>query len=363
MLIQRAEKSRVRDFRAVHAVESKVQLFAVMRVEAEISEIHRAVSAFFQVAYRVGISQALAHLAVVDQHKVAVHPVIDRLFTRDRFVLCYLVLVVNGDMVYAARMDIEREAQIFAAERRALYMPARISHSPRTFPLHYMVGFSLFPYREVCGMALLAVHLYSRACLLFVEIKARQLAVTGELAYVVINAVVYLVRIAFIDEFLNVSYRFGDMIGYLFDYLGSSDIQLFEIFEEYARVKLRYLVRRFFLFARSLLHLVFALVLIAGKVTDVGNVHNAFELIAVVFQHATEKIHEHVRSQVAYMRKAVYGGSAAVHADLTLFYRFEILFFSRKSIVYFQHKISSPQSGKFILLYLRCRWLSNNGSF
>lgn len=80
-------------------------------------------------------------------------------------------------------------------------------------------------------MAFLAVDLYSRACLLLVEIEAGKLAVAGEFAYIVINAVVYLVSVTLVDKLLNVSYRFGDMIGNLLYDLGSADIELFEIFK------------------------------------------------------------------------------------------------------------------------------------
>ena len=73
-----------------------------MSVETEISVIERAVSHIFELTYSVYVAETFGHLAVVDEHKLAVYPVVDGLMSLQRLVLRYFVFVMDGYGVYAA---------------------------------------------------------------------------------------------------------------------------------------------------------------------------------------------------------------------------------------------------------------------
>ena len=329
MLEDEGEQARISRLRRLQAFEGEVELFAVVRVEAEIAEVERLEAALFEVRDAVSVAQRLTHLAVVHEHKFAVHPIIHALFARERLVLRDLVFVVDGDMVDAARMDVEGHSQIFEAHGAAFDVPAGITHAPGAFPLHAVLGFGFFPKREVGGVTLLAVHLDARARLLFVQVEAGELAVAGELRDVEINAVVDLVAVALFHELLNVIYHLLDVLGGFGDDLGLADIELFEVFEKDFRIKFRDLPRRLFLLARGFLHLVLALVAVAQKMPHVRDVHHSFELIAVIFERAAENIHENISAQIADMREVVDRRSAAVHIGFPLVNGDEIFLLTR----------------------------------
>ena len=145
MFVKRFEQASVGGLRRVHALESEIEFFAVVRVQAKISERERGVSAFFELRNCVGVAERLAHFAAVYEHELAVHPHVNRFATLSRFALRYLVFVVHGYVVYAARVDIESYAEILAAHCRALYVPTGISHAPGRLPLHNVVFFGFLP--------------------------------------------------------------------------------------------------------------------------------------------------------------------------------------------------------------------------
>ena len=103
------------------------------------------------------------------------------------------------------------------------------------------------------------------------------------------------------------------MVGSFGDYLRLADIEFFEVVEKILRIILGNLPRRFILFSRRLSHLVFTFVAVAEKMSYVGYVHNTLELVAVVFEYASENIHKDISPQVADMSVTVYRRSATVH--------------------------------------------------
>ena len=337
VLVQCGEQTRISRLCRVQALKCKVELFAVVRVEAEVAEVHRRVAPALKVGDRVGVAERLAHLAVVDQHELAVHPIVDRLLADERLALRDLVLVMDGNVIDAARVNVEHVAQILAAHRRALDVPARIPLAPRAVPLHDVVGLRLFPKREVGRVTLLRIDLDARAGLLLVQIEPRQLAVFGELADVEIDAVVDLVCIALFEQRLDIFDHVGDVVGRLGDDLGLADVELGKVVKKDLGVVFRDLVRRLLLLARSLLHLVLALVAVRHQVPDIRDVHHAFELVAVIFERAAEDVHEDVGAQVADVRIVVDRRSAAVHRDLLVRKGDKVLLASVHSVVDPEH--------------------------
>ena len=169
MSIKRTQKPSVRRLCPIHTLKGKVEFFSVMRVETEISVIQGAISLFFELVYAIDIAKAFRHLAVVDEHKLAVHPIIDSLVSLESLVLSNLIFVMYWYSVYSAGVNIKMCPKIFPAHCRALYMPAGISHSPRALPLHNMLRISLFPYCKICRMTFLTVDFHTRACLLILK--------------------------------------------------------------------------------------------------------------------------------------------------------------------------------------------------
>ncbi len=256
----RLAKPLERHFRAVHALKSEIEFLSVMRVKAEISEMHGVVSALFKLTYRVGIAERFAHLAAVNQHKFAVHPKARGNFAGQRLALRNFVFVVNGDMIHAAGVYVEHVAEIHFAHSRTFYMPAGISRSPRTVPLHNVFLGGFFPNGKVCRVAFFAVHFNARAGLLFVKLNARKFAVVVGFGYIEIYAVGSFVSKPFFDEpFYKVEHDIY-MLGSSRRKLGFFDIEFFKVVKEHAFVKSRYFVRAFFLFAGGFLHFVFAVV-------------------------------------------------------------------------------------------------------
>ena len=212
MRFEQREQSVVSRARGRQRVKREVQLLPVMRVEAEISELHRRISHFLQIAQQIAIAERLAHLAAVEKHKLSVHPVIDAPVSEPRLALRDFVFVMYGNMVDAARVDIEGLAQKLFTHCSALYVPAGETHPPRAVPLHNVVCGRFFPQREVGGMPFLLVYLHARAAFLLVEIYAGQLPVFGELFNGKINAVVRFVGEPLFQQRFDNFYHFGNIV-------------------------------------------------------------------------------------------------------------------------------------------------------
>ena len=83
------------------------------------------------------------------------HPEIGQVRAKAGLGLGDLVGVVDGDMVFAAAVDIEEIAEIFRRHGRAFDMPAGETLSPRAVPFHLalFVRRAEFPQGKVGGVA------------------------------------------------------------------------------------------------------------------------------------------------------------------------------------------------------------------
>ena len=112
------------------------------------------------------------------------------------------------------------------------------------------------------------------------EIEAGKLAVAGEGADIVVDGVAGFVAVALIHQSLHEIDHLGDVVGGAGDEFGFGNIQAVKILHEDLGVEGGDLHRVFLLFARGLGHLILALVGIGGEVTDVGDVHAVFKIVA-----------------------------------------------------------------------------------
>ena len=147
-------------FGSLNRLFGEVELRAVLAGEAEVAVCERiyafvhellegeeASTAFVErldalahVLLRARFARALAHLAVVYQQELGVHPVAHELLARAALGLGDLVLVVDGDVVHAAAVDIERFAQVLHRHGGALDVPAGVAAAPGRVPLHGVGG-------------------------------------------------------------------------------------------------------------------------------------------------------------------------------------------------------------------------------
>ena len=83
----------------------------------------------------------------------------------------------------------------------------------------------------------------------------------------------------------------------------------------------------------TLEHLIFARVGIARQVTNVGDVHNAGNVVAAVTEVAVEDIFHNVGAQITDVCKVINRRAAGVHADLAGLVGNEFFFFSGCRVV------------------------------
>src|SRR5262249_28572973 len=106
-------------------VEREVQLFPVSNGDEEITDRKRLVTLIHQVAQREEIVFRLGHLLAFDKQVLSVNPEADEWFSRHRFALRDLVLMMRKDVVDAATMNIERRAEFLHRHRGTFQVPAR----------------------------------------------------------------------------------------------------------------------------------------------------------------------------------------------------------------------------------------------
>ncbi|KWK85726.1 hypothetical protein WM16_30580 [Burkholderia ubonensis] len=241
-----------------------------------------------------------------------------------RFGLRNLVAVMHGDMVFAAAVDIEPDAQILRGHRRALDMPARKSPSPRAVPFHLApdLGRTEFPQRKVRRVPLRA-DCNPLAGLQAGAIEPREKAVIVLLAGVEVEAVVGAIHVAGSFDFLNKGDLLRDVIRRAAPYRRLQQVERAPVRLEGVGVVCGYLPRRLAGSPAALFQFVFAFVGVRRQVADVGDVHDMPDFMPVAGQRATQDVLEHVGSQVADMRMVIDGGAAAIQADVIVAYRSE----------------------------------------
>ena len=200
---------------------------------------------------------------------------------------------MNGNVVFAAAMDVEEIAEIALRHRRAFDMPAGKAAPPRAVPFHLTLfaGTRKFPQRKVGGPALLR-DVDALSGFESLDVEPREMTVIGLLAGVEIDAVGCAIREPFFLDVGDERDLIGDMVRCAAKNRRRLDVEELQIGEKRIRVHPCDFPRRFAGSARALLHLVFARVGVGGQMADVGDVHHVLHAIAIPFQRAAQRVLE-----------------------------------------------------------------------
>ena len=273
------------------------------------------------------VAKRFSHLLTVDGNHIVVHPVVNGIVTTGSHRLSYFALVVREHKVHAAAVDIKFLAEVFCAHGRALQVPTRESVAPRRRPTHNVFGSSLFPEREVGGIALFAltVELASGAEEFF-HITARKFAVAMVLVVfgnVEINVSVAFVGIARVDDAFHIFNLFDDMTaGMRFD-AWREHIERFHSLVIAIEIELHHF-HRLELFEASLLcDFVFALIGIVLQVAHVGDIAHIAHLVTEGSEIAIEHVEGDGRTSVTEVWVAINRRTAHIHTHTSLVNRLE----------------------------------------
>ncbi len=94
------------------------------------------------------------------------------------------------------------------------------------------------------------------------------------------------------------------------------DVQFLTVREKRLGVKIGDFHDGLVLSAGTLEHFIFSRVGVARQVSDVGDIHDAFDVVAVVAEIFFENVFHNIGTQVADVGKMVHGRAAGVHGDL-----------------------------------------------
>ena len=311
--------------RVVKRGERKVEARAVVRVDENVADLATRVPLLNQVAEREEITRRLGHLLAVDTEVRTVHPGLHELLARRRLGLRNLVLMMRKEIVDAARMQVERLAQILHGHRRTLDVPAGTPPAPRRIPSDRTVRrLPRLPQGKVPDVLL--VVLVRRAAepgLLVVKVDVRELAVARKLPDLEIDRTVFaLVRDALLHQLRDERNHLGNVVRRRGIDLRRLDVELLKVSEERVLVRFRERGQRHTLRVRPANRLV----------VDVRQVHHLPDLHAVELDNASEDILERIGAEVADVREIVDRRSAGVKANRVVGERLEFLNPTRKRI-------------------------------
>ena len=153
-----------------------------MGTEEEIAVVEGLIAPVHEDLEGEELARGLGHLELAEVEELAVDPVVDPFLPGGAFGLGYLVRMVDGYMVRAARVDVEVLPEVLHAHGRALDVPARVAPAPGRVPgeglvLELALG---EPEGEIRGVALVRVHLDAGAGLEVVELEQGQVPVVRE---------------------------------------------------------------------------------------------------------------------------------------------------------------------------------------
>ena len=241
-------------------------------------------------------------------------------------------------MVDPAAVNVQPLAQVLDRHRRALQVPPRKAHAPRTVPLHQalLVFGRELPEREVRGVALLVRHLHAMSRPKPAHVQPRQLAVVVQLRRVEVHAVSRGVRVALLLERANRVDLLGDVVSRLAPDVRLEDVEMPQVVAECLPVEVGDLPDRLALAPGADGHLVLAIVCVGHEVPHVGDVHDVPDLEPAQQQRPLEHVLEHVRPQVADVRVVVHGRPACVEANRPGLDRLQLFLLSRQRVVNLQ---------------------------
>ena len=223
--------------------------------------------------------------------------------------------MVREDQILAARVDVDRLAEVLVDHRGALDVPARTSGAPRRLPAR-LARLCALPDRKVHRIFLDLADADACARLQLIQRLVRQLAVFGELLGAEVDiAVVNRIRIALVDQRLydvnNRIHRLGRtrMNGCRTD---TQPLCVREVFLDIA-------------VGDDVVGHALFVCLFDDLVVDVGEVLYELDLIAAVLKVAAQRVKDDKRTRIADVEVVVDRRTAGVHLDLARFERDKLL--------------------------------------
>ena len=107
--------------------------------------------------------------------------------------------------------------------------------------------------------------------------------------------------------------------------IGVTDIQPVDVLDKSICIKLRNLHNALMAFLCSFKHFVFAVICIACKVSDIGDVHYVLYFVTEKSKSSVKNIKKNIRTKVSDMCIIVNCRTAAVKTDKTFFYWLKFL--------------------------------------
>ena len=262
-------------------------------------------------------------------------PVVHPAFAGGTLGLGNLVGMVDGDVIDSTGMDVDLLSQILHAHGGALDVPAGIAPSPGRVP-HQGLVLELAlgePQHKVLGIPLVLVNVDAGTGLQVIQIQAGQLSVVGEGGHVIVEVAAGQIGVAVGLKPLYQVDHVLDMLGGLAYNVGTADVEAVNVVEEGVGVELCDFQHRLPPLLGSLHHLVLPLVIITGKVANVGDVHDVGDVIVQIAEGLVQNVQEDVCPQVADMGVVVYGGSTPIKSCLACLEGDKILHFPSHGVI------------------------------
>ncbi len=245
------------------------------------------------------------------------HPIIAPFVAEIALRLGDFVGVVGEGVIYAAAVDVEVFSQMLHADAGALDVPAGVADAPGGVPLQGLVLELALgePEDEVVLVALVRVLLdaLAHADVQVVRVEVVEDVVLFQLAGVEVDVAAGEVGVAGVHELRDNLDVLVDAVRGGLDDVGRLDVELGAVVEEGVGVELCNLHDGLVLALCALEHLVLAGVGVGAQVADVGDVHDALDVVAEVAQVLLEHVLHDVAAEVADVRVVVDGGAAGVH--------------------------------------------------
>ena len=229
-------------------------------------------------------------------------------------------------------MNVKILAEVLHGYAGALNVPAGIADAPGRVPFERLIlelGLCK-PQNEVVLVALVYVLLnaLAHAYIKIVGVKVVENIVAFKLRGVEINVAAGKICIARVHELGDDLDILVDAVCCRLNNVGGLDVELCAVGEECVGVELCYFHYGLVLALCALEHLVLALVGVAREVADVGNIHNALNVIADVAQILFKNVLHDVRAEVSDVRKVVHRRATGVHLDYIRMIGNKVLFLS-----------------------------------
>ena len=301
--------------RSAQAVHRKVELLAVGDRCQQIPDRLGGITFLQQVPQGVKIAERLRHLLAINQQKLAVQPIADEGFSRQRFRLRDFIFVVREDQVGAAGVNVKRLAEIFRRHNGALDVPARPSGPELGFPEGFP-RLGRFPQHEVPRVGLLVlVLIHSRFGVDAAHVHLGQFSVRWKLRDAKIDGAIAAVGKTLLFQLPDGMCHLRDVVGGSDADLGLFHTQHAAVFQKRINILLSIITQRH---SRSR-------GIPDGLVVHIGQIHDFSQLVAALADVPPQDVAEDKCPVVANVGVVVDRGTADVHANLAVFERQEFL--------------------------------------